>query len=125
MMFHQTWIALLSGMNVWHQGALFVERLIGFGHEPMLIVAAIMAWIGAGLVLRRPLTALLPWLCVLVVVAWTEAVETVITRWPRHAPHYGETAKGLLLAMLVPTMLMFAARLRPQLFQGRGGKRRR
>ena len=37
---------------------------------------------------------------------------------------YGEGAKDLLLTMAVPTIVMFAARLRPDLFRGSGRRRR-
>ena len=38
---------------------------------------------------------------------------------------YGESFKDLLLTMSVPTLLMVATRLRPDLFRGGVGRRRR
>jgi hypothetical protein len=46
-----------------------------------------------------------------------------IEQWPDRGQQYGESAKDLLLTMAVPTILMAAARARPDLFRG-GGKRR-
>jgi hypothetical protein len=39
-----------------------------------------------------------------------------IEQWPDLSMQYGESVKDLLLTMALPTLLLVAARLRPQLF---------
>jgi hypothetical protein len=48
---------------------------------------------------------------------WNETVDLLIEPWPERAMQYGDGARDLLLTMLVPTVLMFAARSIPQLFR--------
>ena len=124
-MFHQLWSALLGVMKSWHQSKLFIEHLVAFSHDSIHILAGVLLWLTAGLLLRRPLTTLLPWLCVLVAITWNETVDLVLERWPDAGWQYGEGAKDVLLTMLVPTVLMFAVRLRPDLFRGTAKMRRR
>ena len=65
---------------------------------------------------RRPLTAWRPWLFVFAVILWNEAVDLWVERWSDPGQQYGEGLKDLLLTMATPTVVMAAARLRPQLF---------
>ena len=81
-MFHQLWSALLGVMKSWHQSKLFIEHLVAFSHDSIHILAGVLLWLTAGLLLRRPLTTLLPWLCVLVAITWNETVDLVLERWP-------------------------------------------
>src|SRR5438874_1834624 len=74
--------------------------------------------------LRRPLTAWLPWLWALAVILWNETVDLWIEQWPDPGQQYGEGAKDLLLTMALPTLLMCAARVRPDLFRAGVRKRR-
>ena len=123
-MLQHSWNLLLRGMASWHQGKLFIEHLVAFSHDSIHILAGVFLWIATALLFRRPLTTLLPWLCVLGLILWNETVDIVVEPWPDRGMQYGEGAKDVLLTMLVPTVLMFAARLRPDLFRGRVGKRR-
>jgi hypothetical protein len=52
-------------------------------------------------------------------------VDLWLEQWPDPGQQYGEGAKDLLLTMAVPTIIMLAARSRPDLFRGNIGKRRR
>ena len=123
-MLRQLWKLLTAAMTSWHQGKLFIEHSVAISHDSIHILVGVLLWIIFGLLLRRPLTAWRPWLWLFAVILWNETVDLWIEQWPDPGQQYGEGAKDLLLTMAVPTIIMFAARLRPDLFRG-GAKRRR
>jgi hypothetical protein len=111
-------------MGSWHDGKLFVERTVAINHDALHVIVGMLVWIAAGLVTRRPLISIRPWLWVLAVIGWNEAVDLWVERWPDPATQYGEGAKDLLLTMFVPTVLLLALRFAPSLFKtGRSAKR--
>jgi hypothetical protein len=126
-MLHHSWKAVLAAMGSWHQGKLFIEHSVAIGHDALHILAGTLLWLVLALALRRPLTWWRPWLAVLALNIWNEAVDLTLEQWSDRGWQYGETAKDLVLTMAVPTVLMFAARLRPDLFRhdtGAAGSRR-
>jgi hypothetical protein len=121
----KAWAALIAAMKSWHQGKLFIEHMVSFSHDSLHVLAGVLVWIAGGLLLRRPLTSWRPWLCVLLLILWNEAVDLTLEQWPDKGWQYGESAKDVLLTMAVPTILMLAARLRPDLFRSGAARRRR
>jgi len=119
------WNALVTAMKSWHQGKLFIEHSVSFSHDALHIFAGVLLWIAFALMLRRPLTSWRPWLWLLAIILWNEAVDLWIEQWPDPGQQYGEGAKDLLLTMAVPTILMAAARARPDLFRGQAAGKRR
>jgi hypothetical protein len=124
-MLQYSWAALVRGMTLWTHARSFLEQLAGLGHATFAILACTGLWIAAGLLLRRSLAAMVPWAAVLLVSVWNEAAQLVLQHWPDRVWQYRESARDLLLAMLLPTLLMLAIRARPALFQAAGAKRRR
>jgi hypothetical protein len=122
---HKLWAGLLAAMESWHQGKLFIEHSLSFSHDSIHILAGVLIWLAAGLLVRRPLSSWSPWLCVLALILWNETVDLTLEVWPDAGWQYGESFKDLLLTMSVPTLLMVATRLRPDLFRGGVGRRRR
>jgi hypothetical protein len=106
-------------MSSWHQGKLFIEHAVSFSHDSLHIIVGVIIWIGFALVFRRPLTAWWPWLWLFAVILWNETVDLWMEQWPDPGQQYGEGARDLLLTMVVPTIIMIAARLRPELFRRR------
>jgi len=123
--FHQLWKAVTTAMTSWHQGKLFIEHSIFISHDAIHIFTGVLLWIAFGLLLRRPLTSWRPWLWLFAVILWNETVDLWIEQWPNPGQQYGEGAKDLLLTMAAPTIMMFAARSRPDLFRRGGSGRRR
>lgn len=120
------WKALIAAMTSWHQWKLFTEHSIAIEHDALHVLVGVLLWVALGVLLRRRLTGWIPWLAVLVVILWNEAVDLWVERWPDPGQQYGEGAKDLLLTMILPTVLMLAARVRPDLFRtGVGGRSRR
>src|SRR5689334_5840006 len=112
-------------MTYWHQGKLFIEHAVAINHDAIHVIAGVLVWIGAGVITQRPLTSVRPWLWVVAIIAWNETVDLWVEKWPDPGQQYGEGAKDLILTVLLPTILMFALRLRPALFVGtRSAKRR-
>ncbi len=113
-------------MSSWYQAKQFLEHAVSVSNDALHVVLGVLVQLVAGLLLRRPLSALTPWLAALALTIWNEAVDLWSEQWPEAAMQYGEGAKDVLLTMLLPTALLLAARLRPNLFQaGRTGRGRR
>jgi len=115
-MLHDLWKTIVAAMSSWHQGKLFIEHSLSISHDSIHIIVGMLLWLAFGLLLRRPLTSWRPWFCLFAVILWNETVDLWIERWPDPGQQYGEGAKDLILTMLVPTILIAAARLRPDLF---------
>lgn len=62
---------------------------------------------------RRGLGSWWPWLLVLGFELLNEANDLWVERWPDPDQQYGEALKDILLTMVLPTVLMAVARLRP------------
>lgn len=123
-MVRELWTTLIGAMETWHQGKLFVEHSLTISHDSLHILVGVLLWIVLGLVLRSPLYTWRSWLWLLAATLWNEAVDLWVERWPDPGQQYGEGAKDLLLTMAVPTLIMLAARLRPDLFRRSARKRR-
>ena len=123
-MLHDLWMALIGAMESWHQGKLFLEHSLTITHDALHMLVGAFLWIVIGLVLRRPLYSWRPWLWLLAATMWNEAVDLWVEVWPDPGQQYGEGVKDLILTLAVPTMVMFAARLRPDLFRAGIRKRR-
>jgi hypothetical protein len=121
---HRLWAMIVYAMVSWHQGKLFIEHAIAIGHDTLHVIVGVLLWLVFGLIMRRPLSSWLPWLWLLAVILWNETVDLWVEQWPNPGQQYGEGAKDLLLTMIVPTVLMFAVRLRPDLFRSAPRRRR-
>lgn len=111
------WDAISATMASWHQGKLFIEHSVAISHDTLHLILGVVAWLAFALVLRRPVTAWPPWLWLLALIGWNEVVDLWIDKWPDPGTQFGEGAKDLVLTMLLPTLLLFAARARPALFR--------
>ena len=123
-MLRELWTTLIGAMETWHQGKLFVEHSLTISHDSLHVLVGVLLWIVLGLVLRSPLYTWRCWLWLLAATPWNEAVDLWVEQWPDPGQQYGEGAKDLLLTMAVPTLIMLAARLRPDLFRMSARKKR-
>ena len=121
-MLDDLWRAITAAMSSWHQGKLFAEHLLTISHDTLHLIVGLLLWLGIGLLTRRSLVSWRPWLWLLVLILWNEAVDLWVERWPDAGQQYGEGLKDLVLTMAVPTIVMVVGRLRPQLFLHSGSR---
>src|SRR5215213_1841148 len=114
-------------MIAWYRAKMFVEHAVFFSSDALHVLVGVIAWLAIAAVWRRPVSDWRPWLAVLVLLVLNECVDLWVERWPDVAMQYGESAKDLLLTMILPTLLMLLVRTSPRLFSasGRGARRRR
>ena len=110
-------------MMKWHEGKLYIEQSVTLSHDSLHVIFGTLIWLVAALLLRRPISSWVPWLCVLAVILWNESIDVWLEQWPNVKPLHG--LRDVLLTMFVPTVLMAAARFRPNLFRPLSRSRRR
>ena len=103
-------------MGSWHQSKLFIEHSLAIDHDALHILAGIFVWLALALLLRRTLGSWWPWAGVFALDIWNEAVDLSLEQWPDRGWQYGETAKDIVLTILIPTLFLILIRLRPDLF---------
>ena len=111
-------------MSSWHQGKLFIEHVISISHDSLHLIVGVFVWLAIGLVTRRALTGWMPWMWTFAFILWNETIDLWMERWPDPGMQFGEGAKDLALTMLLPTIIMFTARARPDLFRATARKRK-
>ena len=116
------WHIVTSAMGSWHEGKLFIEHSVSIDHDALHVIVGVLVWLAMAAITRRPLSSIRPWLWLLAIIGWNETVDLWVEQWPDAGMQYGEGAKDLLLTMLLPTVLLLAARFAPGLF--RPGRRR-
>jgi hypothetical protein len=118
-MLNDIWQALTGGMMSWYETKMFIEHASLFSSDALHVIVGVLVWILAALLLRRRLTDWLPLLVLAALVVLNEATDLWVERWPDAAMQYGESAKDMLLTLMLPAVLMSVARLRPGLFSRR------
>jgi hypothetical protein len=125
-MTREPWTMLMGFMSQWHQAKLLVEHALTISHDTLHVFTGMIIWLLLAMDMRRPVTSWRPWLWTFVIILWNETVDLWTEVWPDPGQQYGEGLKDLALTMFVPTVLLAAARLRPDLFrQGLARRRRR
>ena len=115
----RVWIFPERAMLWWYHVKMFVEHASIVTSDALHVLIGVGLWVLAAVALRRRLTDWLPWLVVLVAVLLNETVDLWVEQWPDAAMQYGESAKDVVLTLLLPSLLMAAARERPDLFARR------
>lgn len=111
------WNFVTGGMASWYRMKMFVEHASVITSDSMHVLAGVLIFLLSAVILRRSILSWLPWLIVLALAVANEIVDLWVEQWPDLAMQYGESAKDLLLTMTLPTVLLLAARFRPQLFR--------
>ena len=109
--------AVGEGMMSWYRVKMFIERASVISSDAIHVLIGVLVWLVVALVTRRPLSGWLPWLAVLALTLLNEAIDLSVERWPELAMQLGESAKDVVLTMTLPTVLMVAIRVRPNLFR--------
>jgi hypothetical protein len=123
------WVTVRDAMVSWHQGKLFIEHAVRINHDALHIMVGALLWLVIALLLRRRINSWYPWLWTAAIIAWNETVDLWTEHWPDPGHQYGEGVKDLIVTMFVPSLMMIAARTRPDLFRAglrpRRGRRRK
>ena len=122
---HGLWGSVVAIMTSWHEGKLFIEHSVSVSHDSLHVIIGVLIWLAFALLLRRPVTSWKPWFWLLAIILWNETVDLWMEQWPDPGQQYGEGAKDVIVTMLVPTLIMFVARVRPEWFRSAAGGRRR
>jgi hypothetical protein len=111
-------------MTSWHQAKLLVEHALDISHDALHVLVGILAWLLVALIVRRPISSWVPWLCLAGLTALNEIFDVWTEQWPDPGMQIGEGAKDLGLTMLMPSLLLLAARHRPDLFRPSPGRKK-
>ncbi len=122
-LFHQLWHAVTGAMTSWYETKMFIEHASVVSSDALHVLVGALLWIAVAMVLRKNLSALIPWILLLGLTLCNEFVDLWIERWPDLAMQYGESAKDVLLTMTLPTVLLVLVRIRPRLFEVRRARR--
>ena len=123
-LFEQIRHAVTGGMMTWYEAKMFIEHASVVNSDGLHVLIGVPAWLAVALALRRSLADRLPWLILLALTLLNECVDLWAEQWPDKAMQFGESAKDVLLTMTLPTLLLFAVRLRPNLFRAPSRRRR-
>ncbi|MCL6740399.1 hypothetical protein LZ518_04550 [Sphingomonas sp. RB56-2] len=106
----------------WYQLKLFVEHASGISMDALHVLAGVAILLLAARVLRQSLANILPWFATLILEIGNEIYDLSVEIWPDPGMQLGEGAKDIILTMALPTLLLLAARLSPNLLTGSGNQ---
>ena len=101
----------------WYQVKLFLERASGFSMDSLHVIVGVVIQLAVALVFRTSVARPWPWLAVLALELVNEASDFRVERWPQPGMQFGESAKDVILTMLLPTLILLVARYRPKLLR--------
>ena len=93
-----------------------IERSVAFSDDALHIVSGVLLQLGFAFALRSSLMSWRPWLFVLALELLNEINDLYMSKW---ANFWSESAKDLLLTMMLPTLLLAVARTKPHLLAKR------
>jgi hypothetical protein len=114
--FEQLRHAVTGGMMSWYEAKMFIEHASVVSSDALHVLVGALLWVALALLWRKPLSALAPMLVLLVLILFNELVDLWVEQWPDKAMQYGESAKDIVLTMILPLVLMALSRTRPGLF---------
>jgi hypothetical protein len=105
-------------MSIWFQAKLLLEHASGVSMDALHILIGVAAQLIFAALFDVPLKSWRPWLFVLALLLLNEASDLWMEQWPQAAMQYGEALKDIVLTMLLPSLLLLCARMRPAIFSG-------
>ena len=115
-LFHQLWHAVTGAMTTWYETKMFIEHASVVSSDALHVLVGTLVWIAVAMILRKNLSAWIPWVLLLALALFNELVDLWIEHWPDLAMQYGESAKDIFLTMALPMVLLLLVRTRPGLF---------
>jgi hypothetical protein len=101
----------------WYQAKQAFELAVPFHNDALHVIAGVVIQLAVALVLRSSLGRLTPWLFTAILALANEWSDLRTEHWPNPSQQWFESGKDIVLTLLVPTLLLLVARLRPQLLR--------
>lgn len=101
----------------WYQVKLFVEHGTGFSMDALHVIAGVALQLLFAMALRSSVARWTPLLVVFGLALLNEANDFRVELWPNLVTQFGESAKDVLLTMILPVILFLVARRRPKLLR--------
>lgn len=105
-----------AAMWSWYDTKHFIERSIAFSSDSLHVLVGVLVQLAVAILLRRSVSNWRPWLVVFALASANEFIDLQFDHWPMRSTQFGESAKDLALTMILPTVLLFAARRSPRIF---------
>lgn len=110
-------MTMISDLD-WYQLKLFLQHASAVDMDSLHVLLGVAVQFVVALALRVPVTRWTPWLAVILIEIVNEWNDLRVEQWPDAGMQYGEAAKDILLTLVLPTLILSVARLRPNLFVG-------
>jgi len=101
----------------WYQAKQAFELAVPFHNDALHVLAVVAVQLLAALILRSSLSRLAPWLVVAILTLANEWSDLRTERWPDPSQQWTESGKDVALTLVLPTLLLLVARLRPKLLR--------
>jgi diacylglycerol kinase len=101
----------------WYQVKLFLERASGFSMDALHVIVGVLLQLAIAALFRTSVARLLPLLAVLALELVNEASDFRVEIWPQPGMQLGESAKDIILTMVLPTLIFLVARYRPKVLR--------
>ena len=102
----------------WYGVKEFLEYWSGLDMDSLHVHAGVLGQLAAALILRRPVRSVIPWLLVLAAAAANETYDFHYEVWPDRSVQLEGGFRDIWNTMLLPTLLLAAARFHPRIFTG-------
>ena len=102
----------------WYGVKEFLEYWSGLDMDSLHVHAGVLGQLAAALVLRRPVRSVIHWLLVLAAAIANEVYDFQYEIWPDRDVQLQGGIRDIWNTMLLPTLLLAAARFYPRLFTG-------
>lgn len=109
----------LGSADDWYQVKLFLEHASGFSMDALHVIVGVVLQLAFALLYRSSVARPWPLLSVLALELVNEASDFRVEIWPQPGMQFGESAKDVILTMVLPTLIFLVARYRPKLLAQR------
>lgn len=101
----------------WFHAKQAFEQGLPFHNDALHVIVGVAVQLLAALVLRSSVSRFAPWLITAILTFANEWSDLRTEHWPDPAQQWFESGKDIALTLALPTLLLLAARLRPQLLR--------
>lgn len=104
----------------WHHIKDAIEQFTGLDMDSLHVHAGVMGQMAAALLLRKPLRSPIPWLLILAAAIANEVYDYTYetAAWTDRDDQLNIGFRDIWNTMLLPTLILIAARFHPRLFTG-------